>query len=66
MKTALAAVAALAFSACAAFTSGTQPKVGEAAPGFTLPSSNGKQVSLADYKGQSVVLAFFFKAFTSG
>ena len=66
MKTPLAALAALALSACAAFTSGTQPKVGEPAPGFTLPSTTGKPIALADYKGKSVVLAFFFKSFTSG
>jgi len=31
-------------------------KVGEAAPAFTLKDSNGKDVSLADYKGKVVVL----------
>lgn len=32
------------------------PKVGDAAPGFTLPDSNGKSLSLADFKGKYVVL----------
>ena len=32
------------------------PKLGEPAPAFTLPGSDGKQYSLADYKGKYVVL----------
>lgn len=44
-----------------------EPKVGEAAPAFSLPGSDGKTHSLADYKGKSaVVLAWFPKAFTGG
>jgi peroxiredoxin Q/BCP len=39
---------------------------GTKAPAFTLQASNGKTVSLADYKGQTLVLAFFPKAFTGG
>jgi peroxiredoxin Q/BCP len=39
---------------------------GTKAPAFTLEASNGKSVSLADYKGQTLVLAFFPKAFTGG
>jgi peroxiredoxin len=39
---------------------------GAKAPAFTLEASNGKKVSLADYKGQTLVLAFFPKAFTGG
>ena len=30
--------------------------VGQPAPGFTLPDANGKPVSLADFKGKTVVL----------
>jgi peroxiredoxin Q/BCP len=46
---------------------GSRPQVGEEAPGFKLPGSNGQTVSLADYKGaKTVVLAFFPKAFTGG
>jgi cytochrome oxidase Cu insertion factor (SCO1/SenC/PrrC family) len=37
-------------------------KIGEAAPGFTLPSSAGGTVSLADYKGKQPVLLFFHMA----
>jgi peroxiredoxin Q/BCP len=41
-------------------------KVGDPAPDFTLPGSDGKTYSLADLKGQTVVLAWFPKAFTGG
>ena len=46
---------------------GTGPAVGDDAPGFNLPGSDGKSHRLADYKGKSaVVLAWFPKAFTGG
>jgi peroxiredoxin Q/BCP len=46
---------------------GTRPGLGESAPDFKLPGSGGKAVSLAEFKGRnSVVLAFFPKAFTGG
>jgi thioredoxin-dependent peroxiredoxin len=41
-------------------------KVGDPAPDFTLPGSDGKTYSLPDLKGQTVVLAWFPKAFTGG
>ena len=42
-------------------------KVGDPAPPFSLPGSDGKNYRLADYKGkQVVVLAWFAKAFTGG
>jgi hypothetical protein len=41
-------------------------KVGDPAPPFSLPGSDGKTYTLADYKGrQAVVLAWFAKAFSS-
>ena len=40
-------------------------KVGDKAPAFSIPSSNGKPVALADYLGKSsVVLFFYIGAFT--
>jgi peroxiredoxin Q/BCP len=41
-------------------------KVGDPAPAFSLPGSDGKTHSLADYRGKTVVLAWFPKAFTGG
>jgi peroxiredoxin Q/BCP len=42
-------------------------KPGDPAPAFTLPGSDGKTYSLADFKGKkTVVLAWFPKAFTGG
>jgi peroxiredoxin Q/BCP len=42
-------------------------KVGDQAPAFSLPASNGKTIQLADFLGKrKVVLAFFPKAFTGG
>jgi len=66
MKTSLAIAASIALSTGAAFAAGKQPAPGDPAPAFTLPSSTGKKISLADYQGRTVVLAFFVKAFTGG
>ena len=42
-------------------------KVGDPAPQFSLPGSDGRVYGLDSYKGkQAVVLAWFAKAFTSG
>lgn len=41
-------------------------KVGDMAPEFALPGSDGKIHKLSDYKGKTVVLAWFPKAFTGG
>ena len=42
------------------------PKVGDPAPAFSLPGSDGKTHSLSEYKGRTVVLAWFPKAFSGG
>jgi thioredoxin-dependent peroxiredoxin len=74
-------VVALVFPAAAAFAqqpaspkpgdSTFAPKVGQAAPDFSLPGATRfgllkEPVRLADYRGQIVVLAFFPKARTKG
>ena len=41
-------------------------KVGDMAPAFALPGSDGKVHRLSDYKGKTVVIAWFPKAFTGG
>jgi thioredoxin-dependent peroxiredoxin len=59
--------------ALAAATSAQQPqqaptglKVGDKAPDFSLPGTDGKTYTLAGLKGKTVVLAWFPKAFTGG
>ncbi len=42
------------------------PQVGQTAPGFTLPTQEGTNVSLNQYKGKWVVLYFYPKDMTSG
>ena len=43
----------------------TKLKVGDMAPDFTLNSTTGKPIHLADYRGKkNVVLAFYPLAFT--
>src|ERR1039458_8121623 len=42
------------------------PAAGAQAPAFSLPSQEGAQVSLDQYKGKWVVLYFYPKDFTSG
>jgi thioredoxin-dependent peroxiredoxin len=39
---------------------------GDLAPKFTLPTSDGQQVSLADYRGRSVIVYFYPAAATPG
>jgi peroxiredoxin len=41
------------------------PAVGSVAPGFSLPSTAGRDVTLSELRGKNVLLAFFPLAFTS-
>ena len=41
-------------------------EVGDVAPPFELPGSDGNTHTLAQYAGKTVVLAWFLKAFTGG
>ena len=55
----------------AAGTAATAPDVGQMAPDFSLPGATrygllSNPVKLSDYRGQTVVLAFFPKARTKG
>jgi cytochrome oxidase Cu insertion factor (SCO1/SenC/PrrC family) len=51
----------------ASATTATELKVGDQAPDFTLPATDGKTYTLSkDLKGHWVVLAWFPKAFTGG
>lgn len=61
-----------AMSMAAAFvvacsTPATAPEEGQQAPDFELPGSDGATYTLSQFRGkQSVVIAFFPKAFTGG
>ena len=60
----------LALSLCVLASPGSAAaddlKVGDKAPDFTLPGTDGKTYSLPQLKGKTVVLAWFVKAFTGG
>ena len=59
------AVCALAFLLMSSFTFALE--IGDKAPPFKLPGSDGATHQLSDYLGEKpVVLAFFPKAFTGG
>ena len=63
----LVASPALAQTAQPAAAAAEELKVGDQAPDFTLPATDGKTYSLSkDLKGKWVVLAWFPKAFTAG
>ena len=71
MKSWLKVAMTAAFSLAASSVMGQAPaaelKVGDMAPAFSAPGSDGKTHTLAESKGkQAVVLAWFPKAFTGG
>ena len=62
---AVAVVAAVAVRA-AGDSDQVLPSVGQVAPGFTLPSQDGTQISLESFRGKWVVLYFYPKDMTPG
>jgi peroxiredoxin Q/BCP len=66
----LAAAVVVAVAIVAVRASGendqTLPAVGQVAPGFTLPSQDGSQISLESFHGKWVVLYFYPKDMTPG
>jgi hypothetical protein len=68
---AVAAFASLALAQTPAASTPSGPQVGEVAPDFSLPGATRygllkTPVRLSDYRGSTVVLAFFFQARTKG
>ena len=66
-----AAVVAVAFVLAVAFVNvhaadQALPTVGQVAPGFTLPSQDGSQISLDSFRGKWVVLYFYPKDQSTG
>lgn len=41
-------------------------KIGDMAPDFTLPGTDGQTYTLSKLRGKTIVLAWFPKAFTAG
>ena len=67
LVTALGAVMVV-IGAAVSFAQGdaVELKVGDKAPDFTLPGTDGKSHKLSDYKGKAVVIAWYPAAFTGG
>jgi thioredoxin-dependent peroxiredoxin len=68
MKSLAAVLLTVVMAAFAAFAADmtAPPAAGSPAPAFSLPSQEGAQVSLDQFKGKWVVLYFYPKDFTSG
>lgn len=60
------ATAAQAPAQAAAQAPAVELKVGDTAPEFSLPGTDGKTHKLSDYRGKAVVLAWYPAAFTGG
>jgi len=68
LSTGLAAAGLFAAAAAAQQPAAGPPSlnVGDRAPDFTLPASDGRTYTLSQLRGRAVVLAWFPKAFTAG
>jgi thioredoxin-dependent peroxiredoxin len=67
MKSSPAVLLVLVLAALSVLAADTQPPAeGSHAPNFTLPSQEGAQVSLDQFKGKWIVLYFYPKDFTAG
>lgn len=67
LKVGLSAALSLVTSSAAMAQAPAALKVGDMAPAFSAPGSDGKTHTLAESNGkQAVVLAWFPKAFTGG
>src|SRR3954454_10629405 len=68
MRSAMVVAAMMMMSAAGgAQTPAPELKVGDMAPDFSLPASDGKTYKLSDFRGkEAVVIAWFPKAFTQG
>ena len=66
----LVAAVVVAVASIAVYSAGqsdqTMPAVGQLAPGFTLPSQDGSEISLSSFRGKWVVLYFYPKDMTTG
>jgi peroxiredoxin Q/BCP len=65
-KLLLVSALCLGIAGTAAAQTPAELKVGDPAPAFSLPGTDGKTHTLADYKGKEVVLAWYPAAFTGG
>ncbi len=59
-------LAVVILMAAASSSNAAGPAVGQPAPDFSLPGSDGKTYRLSDLRGKVVVLAWYPKAFTGG
>jgi len=62
----LVSVLALSVAAQQPAAPSTHLKVGDKAPDFSMRDQDRKTVKLSDFKGKTVVLAFYVLAFTGG